>query len=240
MMESTEITKRGRTVRALLRNATTASLASSMSTNVHAYASLVLMATDQQGLPLLLLSDLAVHSRNIVKNPNVSLLVSEAPENRDPLTLPRISVEGSLERVESAALKERYLRRYPSARDFMSFADFKLYQMTVSRAHLVAGFGDIHWLDKDEFLLNTGFLDNIDVETEIIDHMNSDHADAVQELISASTDKKGGNWELCGIDVEGMNFRKNWQHERILFNAPVSNANDVRAALIAMLNNVRN
>ncbi|MDF2367383.1 DUF2470 domain-containing protein [Sneathiella sp.] len=239
MTESTKIDIRAETVRRLLRRASSASLATMMTTDDQPYASLVLMATDPAGQPLLLLSDLAVHSKNIARNANASILIAEAPGDRDPLTLPRISAEGVLDIVEESGLKARYLRRFPSTQDFADFTDFKLYRMNVSRAHLVAGFGDIHWLDGGKFLIDPGFLAASEAEKDIIDHMNSDHADAVQELVTAATGKPTEGWEICGIDVEGMDLRKGWQYERILFPAPTASAEEVRKGIIGLLKSAR-
>ena len=239
MLDSTEIQTRARTVRNLLRGATTASLATSMAEDATPYVSLVMVATDPVGRPLMLLSDMAVHSRNIARNNNVSLLIAEEPDGRDPLTLSRVSIEGTLGIIEDAKLTERYLRRFPSARGFVGFKDFNLYRMDVRRGHLVAGFGDIHWLDKDDFLLAPGFLDDIDIETDVVDHMNADHPDAVQELCGAEGSGADA-FEITGIDREGIDFRSGWTYQRILFDEPVSSANDIRTKIIEMLKIVRN
>lgn len=240
MSDSPPTNTRTETVRRLLRRASTASLATSMAADDQPYASLVLMATDPAGQPLLLLSDLAVHSKNIAKNPHVSLLIAEEAGNRDPLTLSRASIEGVLDIVEDDGPKARYLRRFPSARGFADFPDFKLYRMNVSRAHLVAGFGDIHWLDGEEILIDPGFLASNVAETDIIEHMNTDHSDAVQELVAAATGNPADGWEISGIDVEGMDLRQGWQYERILFPASVANADAARKGIIQLLQNARN
>ncbi|MFC4271717.1 DUF2470 domain-containing protein [Sneathiella chungangensis] len=240
MMDSATTDARAATVRKLLRTATTASLATAMPTGAQPYASLVLMATDPQARPLLLLSDLAVHSKNIAAGPAVSLLIAEDPADRDPLTLPRISLEGSLRKVEDSGLLARYVNRYPSARDFAGFRDFNLYRMEVARAHLVAGFGDIHWIDARDFLLDPGFPTDIDVESDIIEHMNKDHADAVQTLAAAAGPEPDGAFEMCGVDRDGIDLRCGWRYRRILFDAPVSTPGDVRKSLVRMLNNERN
>jgi hypothetical protein len=239
MTESTKIDIRAETVRRLLRQASTVSLATTMVADATPYASLVLMATDPAGHPLLLLSDLAVHSQNIARDAHASLLIAEEPGEQDPLTLPRISVEGVFEIVEDTNLKARYLRRFPSANDFVDFPDFRLYRMKVSRAHLVAGFGDIHWLDGKQFLIDPGFLASGEAEIDIIDHMNTDHADAVQELALMKTGNPVDGWEICGIDVEGMDLRRGWQYERILFSAHAAGAEDVRKRIIERLNDAR-
>ncbi|MCF8468439.1 MAG: DUF2470 domain-containing protein [Sneathiella sp.] len=240
MAESELNSGRGAIIRHLLRSATTAALATLMPEEKQPYASLVLMATDPSGRPLLLLSDLAVHSRNITRTAEVSLLVSANAPGRDPLTEPRVSLVGTLLRNESEGLKERYLRRYPSARDFAGFADFHLYRMEVARAHLVAGFGEIHWLDAIDFLLPAGFLDDMQSEADILDHMNGDHGAAIQDLAAAGTGGQSRECEMTGIDAEGFDLRRDWSYQRILFENPVSTAIDIRKELVHMVKKARN
>lgn len=230
---------RVRTIRDLIRKASTVSLATSMVEDGSAYSSLVLMATDPLGRPLLLLSDLAVHGRNIAKDPAISLLVADDPKGRDPLTLARVSLQGTAEIINDDRLLERYVRRLPSAQMFSKFKDFKLYRINVTCGHLVAGFGDIHWVDGSDFILGADALDDADVENGVMDHMNADHADAVQELVSSVSDIRG-EWEISGIDEEGIDFRNGWNYERLLFENPARSAEDMRIQMIGMLKKIRN
>lgn len=130
------------------------------------YASLVLVALDNDGSPILLLSDLADHSRNLKAEPRAALLFDGTAGLKDPLTGPRASVLGRITPVTPGAdageatrdapgdppgdttgcLRARFLARHPSAATYADFSDFHFYRMTVESAHLVAGFGRIHWL----------------------------------------------------------------------------------------------
>lgn len=231
--------KRGRLVRSLLRQSSTVALATKMSEDGAPYASMVLMANDARGRPLLLLSDLAVHSRNVKAAPKISLLVTAPGGEADPLTEARASLEGRLDVIEDAAALHRYLRRYPSANDFAAFADFHLYRMEISRAHLVAGFGEIHWVPGNVLTLDPDFLGQEGMEEDILDHMNADHADAVALLFGANEDT-AGEVMMCGLDREGFDLRRGWEYKRILFDAPVSSSSEVRSALVKMVKNARN
>ena len=229
------------TARSLLRSAITASLGTNMVRGGDPYCSLVTIATDPAGCPLLLLSDLAVHSHNIACSPQVSLLISESSENVDPLTQARVTLQGQLKSTEDDHLMRRYLRRYPSAAEYASFADFKLYQFTIERAHLVAGFGKIHWIDSDELNVSPHFLSIEECETDILNHMNSDHADAVQNLAFATNHvNRLEEWKIVGLDPEGFDLCSGWRYQRILFENNVSNANDVRKEFIFKVKNARN
>lgn len=116
------------------------------------YASLVLAACDRRGNPLLLISDLADHTRNIRADARVSLLYDGTIGLDDPLTGPRVTLQGESEQVEDSGLMETYLGRHPSADIYAGFKDFHLFRVHPRRAHLVAGFGRIHWIGAGDLL----------------------------------------------------------------------------------------
>lgn len=119
------------------------------------YASLVLVACDRDGSPLLLISDLADHTRNLRADPRVSLLYDGTAGLGDPLTGARVTLQGEAEQVGDDGLMELYLARHPTAKTYADFKDFHLFRVRPLRAHLVAGFGRIHWIEAGD-LLETG------------------------------------------------------------------------------------
>ncbi len=134
--------------RALLRGATQASLATAArDRRGWPFASLVLLAMDRGGAPLLLLSDLAEHSQNIVADDRVSLLIDGTAGFDEPLSGPRLTVLGRARRSADAGHRQRFLARHPSAAQYADFTDFAVYHVAVDSAHLVAGFGRIHWIE---------------------------------------------------------------------------------------------
>lgn len=116
------------------------------------YASLVLTACDGQGNPLLLISDLADHTRNIRADARVALLYDEAAGLDDPLTGARVTLQGEAEQIDNAELMDIYLARHPTAETYAGFKDFHLFRVRPLRAHLVAGFGRIHWVGASDLL----------------------------------------------------------------------------------------
>jgi hypothetical protein len=116
------------------------------------YASLVLVACDRQGRPLLLISDLAEHTRNIRADARVSLLYDETGGLDDPLTGSRLTLQGEAGQVGEPRLMEIYLGRHPAAKTYASFKDFHLFRVRPLRAHLVAGFGRIHWVEAADLV----------------------------------------------------------------------------------------
>jgi len=137
-------------VRRLMREADRATLATSASG--WPFASLVLAALDDVGEPLLLLSDLAEHAKNIKSDPRVSLLYDGTAGLDDPLTGPRVTILGRARESTDTVRLDRYLVRHPSAKLYASFKDFHLYRVAMERAHLVAGFGRIHWVEAAQLL----------------------------------------------------------------------------------------
>lgn len=111
------------------------------------YVSLAMVAVDHDLSPLLLLSDLADHTRNIAADQRVSLLFDGTTTAGVRLAAARASVQGRAAPVVDERLRARYLARHPDARHYAGFGDFRLYRVTVLRVHLVAGFGRIRWLD---------------------------------------------------------------------------------------------
>lgn len=136
-------------VRRLLRQARGGSLATLERDTGHPYASLVNVATDLSGRPILFISRLAWHTRNLEKNPKASLLVSE-PAAADDLAAARITVIGEFARNDDEGVRTGYLTHHPEARIYLDFADFSFWLMKPERVHAIAGFGRIETLDAKE------------------------------------------------------------------------------------------
>ncbi len=199
------------------------------------YASLVLVALDHDASPLLLLSDLAEHTRNISADPRVSLLFDGTAGWQDPLAGPRATVLGRAEPAPSSRLLKRFTARHPGAEDYAGFADFKLYRLAVERAHLVAGFGRIHWIEAADVLFDvtdTGAL--AEAEPDILAHMNQDHADAVQIIAEHVLGLDGPGWVLAGVDPEGCDLRRDGVLARAAFARTARDADGARAELVRL------
>ena len=136
--------------RALMHAQATAALGTLM--DGAPYVSLVLIAFDAEGSPLLLLSRLAQHTKNLLADPRVSLLFDGTAGLEDPLTGPRLTVLGSAAVCPDPEALVRYIERHPSAETYAGFSDFRLYKVAVARAHFVAGFGKIRWIDSTTLL----------------------------------------------------------------------------------------
>lgn len=218
-----ESVDRGRLGRALMRRQAHAALATSLADGDGArpYASLVALACDHAASPLLLLSDLAQHSRNIAADGRVSLLfdggAGAVAAGEDPLAAPRLSLLGEARRCDDARLLARFVARHPSAASYAAFGDFHLYRVEPGRAHLVAGFGRISWIEAAELRFAGDAAALAAVEAEIVAHMNADHADAVALYATRLLGRTGEGWRMTGIDPEGVDLRCGGETARLDF-----------------------
>lgn len=113
------------------------------------FASLVNAALDVQARPLLLLSELSMHTQHIRANPQVSLLLAERGKG-DALTHPRLTLVGALEPCEKSLVTESYLIVHPKSALYVNFADFGFWTMSITYAHLNGGFGKATMIEGEK------------------------------------------------------------------------------------------
>ncbi len=230
----------GTVIRRLMRSCTRVGLGTLAVGSGAPYVSLAMVALDHDASPLLYLSDLADHTKNLTADARVSLLFDGTLEHAVPLAGERATVQGRIERTADPRLLARYVARHPDAAAYTGFRDFNLYRVCVERAHLVAGFGRIHWVGGDAVLLPAGSLGPLpDQERDVLTHMNTDHADAVQLYATRLLSRSGGNWSLSGIDAEGCDLRQGPNVARLWFEQPVHDAAGVRAELVRLARRAR-
>ena len=121
----------GRAARRLMRTALKGSLATLNRETGHPYASLILLATEPNGAPIFLISRLALHTRNLEKDPRASVLIDGTGGLGDPLTGGRLTLSGQARPDASPAALRRFLARHPSAEGYAGFADFSIYALEV-------------------------------------------------------------------------------------------------------------
>jgi hypothetical protein len=207
------------------------------------YASLVLLAVDLDASPLLLLSGLARHSRNIAFDPRVSLLLDATEGHPDPLTGPRLTLLGRAVPTDDPRVLARFISHHPTSADYAGFGDFHLYRVEVERGHLIAGFGRIDWIDGEDFRFAPDAGALAAAELAILKHMNDDHGDAIAQYAARLLGRGGAGWRMTGIDPEGIDLRCGGETARLDFAAPVSvpvlTPEAARAALVQLAGEAR-
>jgi hypothetical protein len=238
-----ETARPGDVGRRLLRASDRAALATSLAGGEEAaaggwpYASLVLLACDHDATPLLLISDLAEHSKNIADDPRVGLLIDGTAGRIDPLTGPRVTVLGTAEKTDDPRLKARFVARHPSAGLYADFADFHLYRVTVTRAHFVAGFGRIHWIEAADFHGSvSGAL--VEAEEALVQQLN-DQPDVPDRLARLATGRRVSGWRITGIDGEGIDLRREGTIARVEFSSRTDSAEAIMREIERLLGRTR-
>ena len=116
----------------LLRTVRAGALATIDRNTGNPFGSLVTVATDSNGSPLILISRLSSHTANLEADSRASVLLATAGKG-DPLAYPRLTVLGRFgkiarEAAEEAHLRQRFLARHPKADLYAGFADFALWE----------------------------------------------------------------------------------------------------------------
>jgi heme iron utilization protein len=224
--------------RSLLRTASRAALASLEPATGWPYGSLVTVATTLDGRPLLLVSGLSLHTRGLAGDPRCSLLLDSTGPG-DPLAHPRLTIFGRsvfLDRDDPSGrhARERFLNRHPKAARYADFADFSFVRIDPERALLNAGFGRASELAAADFLsVMTPALEPLQsMECDAIAHMNRDHADAVRQIAATLCGGQEGDWQVVGLDAEGMDMALADTHLRYAYPEPLQEAGQLRARLV--------
>jgi heme iron utilization protein len=196
--------------RSLLRRSRQGALATLMANSGDPYCSLVNVASHPDGAPILLISRLALHTKNILADARVSLMLDERAQG-DPLEGSRIMLAGRAEEAgedEAAILRQRYLNAHPSAEVFVNFKDFSFFRVRPTAAHLVAGFGRIVDLKPEQFLTDISDAASLlEAEQGAIDHMNADHRDAMNLYATRLLGAEPAEWRCTGCDPDGIDMQ---------------------------------
>jgi putative heme iron utilization protein len=228
--------------KSLLRRRREGALATLMADGGDPYCSLVNVASHPDGSPILLISHLAVHTRNILADPRVSLMLDERAAG-DPLEGARIMLAGRAEAAgadQLECLRRRYLNVHPSAEAFADFKDFSFFRINPSGAHLVAGFGRIVDLGPDQFLTDIGDAGALaEAEQGAIEHMNADHCEAMNLYATRLLGAEPADWRCTGCDPEGIDMQAGATTLRLDFPQRVTGPDELRKMLVALANEAR-
>ncbi len=241
-MQATADFDAGRLARSLLRRSRQGALATLMAGSGDPYCSLVNVASHPDGSPILLISRLAVHTRNLLGDARVSLMLDERAEG-DPLEGARIMLAGRAEQAADSDLetvRRRYLSAHPSAEAFVDFADFSFFRIRPSGTHLVAGFGRIVDLKPEQFLTDVsdaGAL--LEAERGAIDHMNADHRDATNLYATKLLGAEPADWRCTGCDPDGIDLQAGGKTLRLDFPHRVTAPGELRKVLVKLADEAR-
>lgn len=166
----------------------------------HPFGSITPYLVDHDGCLLILISALAEHSKNIQNDPRVSLIT----HNQDD---PQIQTQGRITLVGNASLHadreqagKRYLRYFPEAQTYFDMHDFDFFRIVPLALRYIGGFGDIHWVKADNYLVPIYPL--ITEEDAVLEKLN--------------TSRSASQGKLIGIDCDGYDVcigQRNIRHD---------------------------
>lgn len=228
--------------RSLLRRSRQGALATLMAGSGDPYCSLVNIASHADGAPILLISRLALHTRNILADSRVSLMLDERAGS-EPLEGSRIMLAGRAEEAagdDAAILRRRYLNAHPSAEVFVNFKDFSFFRIRPSGAHLVAGFGRIVDLSPAQFLTDISDCRALlEAEQGAIDHMNADHRDTMNLYATRLLGADSADWRCTGCDPDGIDMQAGAATLRLDFPRRIVTATALRQVLKELADQAR-
>ena len=200
------------------------------------FGSLAPYVLDHAARPVILVSRLAEHTRNIDADPRVSLLVHEP--SGDPQAAARITLSGDAVTLDdTGAIRTRYARFFPEAERLLALGDFSFYAITPRAIRFIGGFGDIRWIGADHYAPLPSQL--AAQEEAIVAHMNRDHAHTLRDYCRFYHQRDADRAVMIGIDCDGFEVRADGTILRFEFDDAVTDALLAREALVAMAKKTR-
>lgn len=220
----------------LLRATRSGALATLDRNTGHPFASLVNVATDVDGSPMILVSRLSAHTANLEKDPRASLLLASTGKG-DALAHPRLTVLGSFTHIprdnpQDARLRRRYLSRHQKAPLYAVLPDFSFWRLTVVSAHLNGGFARAADLKASDIMTDlAGAEEIVEIEEDAIAHMNADHPEAVRLYATTLLGEPEGAWQVTGVDPDGIDLALGDRSVRMSFAERVKTGAALRKTL---------
>ncbi len=204
------------------------------------FGSVVPYCLDGKGMPLILISTIAQHTKNILKDERCSLTILK--DSHDVQSNGRLCIIGNAELLpeDQVLAQERYYRHFPNSKGYHSTHNFSFYRIKPVSVRYIGGFGAIHWFEPEDFLISNPFQGK--GEDRVVDHMNEDHMKDLKrycEYYKQMTIGADDQVRMVGIDALGFDVFVNDQKVRFSFDEPISNAGEARTAMVALSKGAR-
>lgn len=201
------------------------------------FGSVVPFVLDHDARPVIFISRLAEHTRNIDADPRTSLLVSDAGDDVQAGGRLTLVGDAALAGGDLDALRARYLNYVPGAQTVMALGDFAFYSITPRALRFIGGFGDIQWISPAAYAPPANQL--AEHEGAILAHMNGEHARNLRDYCRFYHQRDIETTNMIGVDCDGFDIRTDRDVLRFEFEQPVTSAASAREALVAMAHKSR-
>lgn len=201
------------------------------------FGSVVPYCLDLNGRPVILISTIAQHTKNIMADGRVSLTVTQSG-HVDVQAASRVTLLANASCVGGVNEKEvlRYYEFFPDSRDYHSTHDFDFYTLEAVKIRFIGGFGEIYWLEPSDVLIKSPF--SREEEYGMVTHMNQDHVDTMRHYCTKAAIDVPVDCSpaMAGVDGEGFHLRLDKHVERFDFDKPVLTSMEVRKAMVVLAN----
>ena len=202
----------------------------------HPYGSVVPFVLDHEARPIILVSRLAEHTRNLEADARASLVVRD--DGDEVQAGARLTLIGNAARIEcDSALHARFLRYQPQAQQLLGLGDFSYWRITPLTLRFIAGFGAIRWVSEAEFAPPLNALGQ--VEADIVAHMNAGLAGTLRALCRGVPGGEVNEVVMLGVDCDGFDVRAGGVRLRFDFPETATDAESIQRAVVEMGRNPR-
>ncbi len=219
--------------------------------DIFPYSSFILTAFDYDLSPIIMVSDLSEHTKNLGYNNLASIMLYEEQKMykffpkfnlndkkeffyEDPMSRPRVTLIGKLRKTKSKVHKDRFLSRHLASNLYAGFEDMNFFVMDILAAHLVGGFAQVKWFSNND--LKCKDFENFEkYENQIIEHMNNCHSESLKEYVRAFIPEyfeNDSNWKLIGIDPDGFDLRMGSKILRYSFDKQINDPKKLKETFV--------
>ena len=200
----------------------------------HPFGSVVPYCPGFDGVPVLLLSQLAHHTRNLLAQPRAALTLTDAADGDVSRSL-RLTAVGEVLPVEDPAeAAGRYFRYFPDSRDWFEHLDFRFFRLSPARWHFNGGFATARWFGNERIL--RPLLLSPAEESALVAGFNRDSLPALTRVLATAgiaLDPADAT-RLCGLGGAGMDIAIDHRLVRVAHREPVDSAAALKALLHAV------
>ena len=225
--------------RQILRSTRTGTLGTLDRTTGFPFTSLVSLATDLDGAPVILISGLSHHTKNLKADARCSVLLSQGGKG-DPMAHPRLTLTARAEICPDDVIRRRFLARHPKSALYVDFPDFSFFRLSPLTMHLNGGFARA--FDGDAGYILSDIMDRAAfaaMEHSAIQHLNEEHPDTVALYAEALCAMPAGKWRATGLDPDGLDLALGERVARVAFHEPILTRERVDTLLKSLAHDAR-
>jgi putative heme iron utilization protein len=198
------------------------------------------------GAPVLCVSNLAEHGRNLAADPRASLAIVAPASEGDPLASGRVTLAGVVERPtgdEAGAAREAHLSAVAAAKYYIDYSDFTVWVLRVQRVRWVGGYGRMDSCSGADY--SAAQPDPVAPHTAgAIAHLNADHAGSLLAMARVLGGYPDATSAMCtGADRYGLDLRLETErgiaYTRVGYPAPLNSPGELRSAAVELTRRAR-